>query len=147
MISTSINQNILYKILLNTRRIIKLKEHKDTYEKMVCGSPFHDAPKKLNAAIDCPDYCKIQELNTKQFHINSTGHLSINATHHYSNVRINKLYLNIMETKKIYRSIMNYRPLIIQLISAYKCNRLLCHLCVSSGQFEMGSKSRRLSLL
>ena len=138
MISTSINQNILYKILLNTRRIIKLKEHKDTYEKMVCGSPFHDAPKKLNAAIDCPDYCKIQELNTKQFHINSTGHLSINATHHYSNVRTRAA---------IYRSIMNYRPLIIQLISAYKCNRLLCHLCVSSGQFEMGSKSRRLSLL
>ena len=68
---------------------------------MVCGSPFQDAPKTLSVTINCPYYCKIHELNTKQFQINSAGQMSINATHQYSNVRINKSFIRIMEKKKI----------------------------------------------
>ena len=66
-----------------------LKEHTDTFEKMACRSPSQNTPKTLNVSIDCPDHCRVHELSTKQFSINSRGHMSINSTHQYSNVRIN----------------------------------------------------------
>ena len=67
--------------------ILMLKEHTDTFEKMVCASPVQDMPKTLNVSIDCPDHCRVHELNTNQFSINASGKMSINATHQYSNVR------------------------------------------------------------
>ena len=64
-----------------------LKEHSDTFEKMVCRSPSQNTQKTLNVSIDCPDHCRTHELKTNQFSINASGKMSINATHQYSNVR------------------------------------------------------------
>ena len=64
-----------------------MKEHTDTFEKMVCSSPTQESPKSLNASIDCPNHCKIHELNTKQFSINARGAMTLNSTHLYANVR------------------------------------------------------------
>ena len=64
-----------------------LKDHTDTFEKMVCSSPIQESPKSLNASIECPNHCKIHEVNTKQFSINARGAMTLNSTHLYSNVR------------------------------------------------------------
>ena len=72
-----------------TVMFLMLKEHTDTYEKMVCRSPSQDTPKTLNMSIDCPDHCRVHELSMNEFSINAGGHMSINSTHQYSNVRIN----------------------------------------------------------
>ena len=68
---------------------LMLKEHTDTFEKMVCMSPSQDMPTTLNVSIDCPDHCRTHELNTNQFSIDESGKMSINTTHQYSNVRMN----------------------------------------------------------
>ena len=66
-----------------------LKEHTDTFDKMVCRSPSQDTPKTLNVSINCPDHCVVHELSMKEFSINARGNMSINSTHQYSNVRMN----------------------------------------------------------
>ena len=55
---------------------------------MVCGSPNQDVPKPLSKLIKCPAHCKILELNTKQFYVDSNGRMFINSTHQFANVRI-----------------------------------------------------------
>ena len=53
---------------------------------MVCGSPGQGVPKHLNVSIECPEYCRVHELDITQFYIDSTGQMFLNGSHKYANV-------------------------------------------------------------